>query len=374
MDDLNQPYGYGYSQGTNRQQPYEYPTQGSYYPPPVGGPSRNAYYEQSAVAPPIFAPPNLQGQIYPDGPPAMASYPQQPQQDQAYATPAGSMEKGQPTSEKAVELTKKFKDLMGRARRDSHSSSSSSSSSCSSSSSSDSDSNKTKMKTKKKEKKKKKKAAKWKKPTPPQFATTPHIDPSHGPHPFSVFTSPAGDAGQGIVLAIADMGEGEDVLVGPRHDADHPAYRIIYADDGRGFKAHRFRLPGLTGAPVAVGTVESRDGRCFFDLPWARWDLSPDDEWWQSNVGTGGGGKNWMRWCLIRSRESGSRHGDRFTARCVDTTQRGMPTVASFEMNDFDHGSLEIAVAVPRTLEQLDELVIVSFAVMDHYREVLRRS
>lgn len=62
----------------------------------------------------------------------------------------------------------------------------------------------------------------------------------------------------------------------------------------------------------------------------------------------------------------------RFAARCVDTSEPGYPTVASFEMDGWDLGTLRILAGIVGTQEQLDELVVLSFAVMDYFRVIVR--
>lgn len=356
-------HGYGYSQ-QGHQQPYPY--QNTYYPQPgqPGGP-----YHQTYMSPPPGEP---------------AYYGQQPQGAQMNACPLAAPSGGQHAlqAQDAVKgLGKRFKGLMGRSRRSSCSSSSSSSSSSSnSSSSSDSDASK-----------KKKNKKKGKKPT---FATKPHSDPRYGPHPFSIFCPPS-DAAH-ITLTLADAGAGPNavLLLGPRHDASQPAFRIEHhyggadGDGGGGFRCWRHDLPDLDPSrPVLAGSAARQSdngGRCAFEFPWGGWDLDVDglaggavDEVWQSDVGLCGG-RSWMRWCVLLGTDERGEGDGRFVARCFDVTQRGMPTVASFEVGGHrdggqDRGRLEIVAGLVRTVEQLDELVVVSYAVMDGIREGLQR-
>lgn len=263
----------------------------------------------------------------------------------------------------AKKLTKKFKGLMSRSR-----SSSCSSSSSSSSSSSDSDSSKKKKKNKKKNKEQKKKKR--------TFATKPYSDPRYGPHPFSIFCPSQDGAHIVLTLTTASGGEARDLLVGPRHDASQPAFRIDRSSSG--LRVYRFDLPDLDPRrPVLAGEIAAKKGdggggggggnRRFFEFAWGAWDFDAEGEVWQSDVGLCGE-TNWMRWCMIKGPDEDGR---RFVARCFDTTQRGMPTVASFEMDDGDRGTLEIVAGIVRTVEQLDELVVMSYAMMDQMRDRL---
>lgn len=371
-------HGYGCAQ-EGHQRPYRY--QHKYYQQPEhpDGP-----YHQAYVPPPHGQP---------------AYYGQQPQgaQINAYPPPAAPSggEHGLQAHDAVKGLGKKFKGLMGRSRRASCSSrSSSSSSSSSSGSSSDSDASSSKKNKKKNNNKKKDKK--------PTFATQPHSDPRHGPHPFSIFC-PASD-GAHITLTLAGTGTQAALLLGPRHDASRPAFRIEHHDDdGGGFRCWRHDLPDLDPSrPVLAGSAargRREGGRCAFAFPWgASWDLDVDglaavaagagagagavDEVWQSDVGLCGG-RSWMRWCVLLGTDEEGEGDGRFVARCVDVTRRGMPTVASFEVvgvdrdgdhsHDQDGGRLEIVAGLVRTVEQLDELVVVSYAVMNGIREGLQR-
>lgn len=46
--------------------------------------------------------------------------------------------------------------------------------------------------------------------------------------------------------------------------------------------------------------------------------------------------------------------------------------VASFEMENWDLGTLRIFAPIVRSPQQLDEIVVLSFAVMDYLRVIIR--
>ncbi|KAF3763118.1 hypothetical protein M406DRAFT_356936 [Cryphonectria parasitica EP155] len=199
--------------------------------------------------------------------------------------------------------------------------------------------------------------------------------PQPGPYPFSIF-SPPQDPNH-IVFTIADLGKGHDALVSPNHSPANPAYRIEYTSDG--FKCLRTPLPSLdprgavlAGSAISRKNTTSTAGRVHLEYPWGKWDynpLSPATELWKSDVGLLNGTSG-MSWHLIKPVEAQTT--GRFAVRCFDTAERGYPTVASFEMENWDFGVLSVHAGVVRSQQQLDEIVVLSFAVMDYIRVVIR--
>lgn len=235
----------------------------------------------------------------------------------------------------------------------------------SSGSDSDSDSDSSRDKKSKKDKKKKKKSK-------PKYATPPIHDPRDGPFPFSAFC--ARDNPNSIILEIVDAGEGHDLLVGFKQDNKHPAYKIEY-DDNLGFKAYRCDLPDLDPDEAKwAGTYkwdQDDPQRCCYKFPWGKWDTDVFAEFWWSDVGLLEG-KCEMNWALLNN--SNTYSSGKFVARCFDMTTSSAPTVASFYMNDFDFGKLEIPAQLVRTVEQLDELVVVATATMCNLRWYVREN
>lgn len=220
-----------------------------------------------------------------------------------------------------------------------------------SSSSSDSDKDK-----KAKKDKKKKKTSKSK------YATAPVHDSRDGPYPFSAFCPR--DSPDYITLEIVDAGVGHDLLVGIKQDNRHPAFKIEY-DDNLGFKAYRCDLPRLDPDEAKLaGSFKWYDSdrcRANFKFPWGKWDMQVFTEFWWSDVGLLEG-KNEMFWSMLSS--SNTYSSGKFIARCFDMTTPSAPTVASFYMRDQDYGKLVIPAQLIRTVEQLDELVVVAMAVI----------
>lgn len=209
-----------------------------------------------------------------------------------------------------------------------------------------------------------------------KFATIPQFDPRDGPYPFSVFC--AKNNPELIVLSIVDAGVGHDLLVGPNHDIDHPAYKIEYADENE-FEVYRCELPMLNpkkaefagSSKPKANNVDGRNSRLKIKFPWGKWEHEIFDSWWISHVGLLAG-KSDMKWYLLE-RMNTYKNG-KLVARCFDTTTPSMPTVASFYMDDFDFGKLEIVAGLIRTQEQLDELVTVAFGAMCYFRSYVREN
>lgn len=207
-----------------------------------------------------------------------------------------------------------------------------------------------------------------------KFATVPKFDPRDGPYPFSAFC--ARNNPELIVLSIVDAGEGHDLLVGPNQDTDHPAYKIEYNGESD-FEVYRCELPALNADKsefvVSCKQKENDAGninsRLKLKFPWAKWDFEIFNEWWSSDVGLLEG-KSDMKWYLLE--QMNTYNDGKFVARCFDTTTPSMPTVASFFMDDHDFGKLEVVARLIKTQEQLDEIVTISFGVMNYLREYVR--
>ncbi|PSR75246.1 hypothetical protein BD289DRAFT_457252 [Coniella lustricola] len=192
---------------------------------------------------------------------------------------------------------------------------------------------------------------------------------SAGPHPFSIFSSPQDP--NFLVFHIADLGKGHDALVSTNHGPANPAYRIDYTSDGfqclRAFDG----TTTLAGAAVSRKQTTSTQGRIHLDYPWGKWDYNPllGTELWKSDVGLLNNAGA-MSWHLLKPAEAQST--GRFAARCYDTSAAAYPLVASFEMDNWDRGTLRVFAPIVRTPQQLDEMVVLAFAVMDYLRVVVR--
>lgn len=323
-DALQQPrYGYGY--GSDQQSSHQpYPFQDGYRP---SSSYTSGYPALSQQGPPPHTG-YYGGSTYPGGPPL--SY--RPDPNPRLASP----------EEKSGGIMKK---IFGRKR-------SKSTSSSSSSSSSDSDSS-----TKKNKK------------NNSRYATVPRYTSDYGPYLFSVFCP--NENPETIVLEVVDAGSGHDLLVGPNQDTSHPAYKIEY-DNENDFKAYRCNLPLLNPNEAEFAGQSkwhSMSERHDFKFPWGRWSHKHWDEWWSSDVGFLEG-KADMKWYLLETTTTYATNN--FVARCFDTSTPGMPATASFYMRSYSTGRLELPVRLFRTQEQLDEVVVVAFAVMCSFRDYVR--
>lgn len=245
-------------------------------------------------------------------------------------------------------LTSKLSSLMSHKKHDS------------SSDSSDDD-------TKKKKKKNKKKGK------DNNFATMPNSNPRDGPYPFSLFCPR--DNPELIVFEVVDGGDARDLLVGPNQDKKHPAYEILYDDQGD-FKVNRIEIPDLNPKHgINAGRVELRnDGddleRNHYFFPWLDWDFGVETEWWASDVGLLQG-KSYMKWVLL-SAVNTNKTG-KWAVRLFDTSTDTAPTVATFYIDSYvdgvTEGRLQIVARLVRTYEQLDEMVVIALGVMDYHRK-----
>lgn len=203
------------------------------------------------------------------------------------------------------------------------------------------------------------------------FATKPYQDSRYGPHPFSVFCPR--DSPDQITFEIVNAQKEVDLLVSPNQDTRHPAYRIEHDDSGTTFKAYRCELPELKPTKaVYAGQWKWKlrsSSRVYMIFPWGKHDFHLTRDWWYSDVGLLDG-QAAMKWILVTGPNTSETCS--FAVRCFDTTTPSMWAVASVCMQNYKLGKLQINAQLVRTVEQLDEMVVVAMGVMCLWRDFVK--
>lgn len=190
----------------------------------------------------------------------------------------------------------------------------------------------------------------------------------HGPYPFSFLCSKDDPETISLELVPPSSSSSDDYfLVGPTQGVSHAMYRLtLKSEKWKEFDIHRAPLPSLdikkANWVARCGWEHSDEENQKLKFPWMKWEYSLCREYWGSDVDFLQG-KSWMRWYKLEDQ------GGRMTIRCFDTSHPKMPTVASFYLSSYDEGSLEIPARIVQTLEQLDELVTLSWSAAVYHRE-----
>lgn len=134
------------------------------------------------------------------------------------------------------------------------------------------------------------------------------------------------------------------------------------------------------GKAPPVGRWKTKDGKLDFKFPeskkrktkeareWGDW--RPDESEWGSDVGMLD--ERWLRWRF----EDESRHkGEvRFTLRCVDLEDEDKRVASQVVMETFYEGHVSVPLWAVRNQEELDEMMVVTFATLDWWRDTVRNA
>lgn len=105
-----------------------------------------------------------------------------------------------------------------------------------------------------------------------------------------------------------------------------------------------------------------------FELPWKSWGFDPKSQSWCSDVGLLGG--HGMRWICTDACECGVRKSSvNLTLKCVDESDPEKRLVSRVVVRKYDQADIELPVQIIANKRQLDELVSVTMAVTDWWRD-----
>lgn len=196
-------------------------------------------------------------------------------------------------------------------------------------------------------------------------------------HPLAALLNKEGTK---IALNLVDAGDDTDQLI-PQTQSDasfKPAYTVNY-------NLHKYDGQVLGSAPpkfdpddqAIVGSWNAhtfRSEKLKFEFPWGKWGFDPQDQNWLSDVKLLGG-EHEMNWVMTDesgdrgSYNKGGKPHVKFTLRCVDVSDSEKRLVSKVVVKGYSSATIEIPVQIVANKKQLDELVVVSVAVMDWYRD-----